>query len=65
MGGLDPCYVFDRGNPDRVREAVRQAIRDAGSGGGFILGTGEAVSLETSPECLHATAAAVRKFGVY
>jgi uroporphyrinogen decarboxylase len=64
-GGLDPCYVFDLGNPERVREAVRQAISDAGSGGGFVLGTAEAVSPDTSLECLHAMTKAVQDFGVY
>ena len=65
MGGLDPVYTFDMGTPEGVREAVRQAIADAGAGGGYVLATGEAVSPDTPPECLHAAARAAREFGVY
>ena len=54
------------GRPDLVREAVRQAIADAGEGGGYIIGTGEAVDPTlTTPECLQAAADATREFGVY
>ena len=33
VGGLDPVYTFDLGTAQMVREAVRQAIADAGAGG--------------------------------
>jgi uroporphyrinogen decarboxylase len=65
VGGLDPVYTFDMGDPDRVREAVRQAICDAGFGGGYILGTAEAVAPQTSSESLRAAADAANDFGVY
>lgn len=65
LGGLDPVYTFDMGTPDDVREAVRQAIADAGAGGGYILGTGEAVAPETPAESLQAAVQAARDFGVY
>lgn len=65
LGGLDPCYTFDMGGPDEVREAVRQAIADAGPGGGYIVGTGEAPAPEASRECFHAVARAAKDFGVY
>jgi uroporphyrinogen decarboxylase len=65
VGGLDPCYTFDRGNPSAVREAVRQAISDAGKGGGYILSTAEAVAPETSQQSLRAAAQAAQDFGVY
>jgi len=65
LGGLDPVYTFEMGTPDDVREAVRQAIADAGAGGGYILGTGEAVSPETPAERLQIAAQAARAFGVY
>lgn len=64
-GGLDPCYTFDMGEPEAVRQASEQAIRDAGQGGGYILGTGEAVSPGTSRESLLAAVQAVRDSGVY
>ena len=64
-GGLDPCYTFDRGSPEAVREAVRLAIEDAGAGGGYVLSTAEAVSPETPRECLVAAREAALEFGVY
>jgi hypothetical protein len=65
MGGLDACYVFDRGSPDKVREAARRAIADAGPGGGFVLGTAMAPSPATTAECLKAAVQVVEDFGVY
>jgi len=65
LGGLDPCYTFDLGNPEMVRAAVRQAIEDAGAGGGYILGTGEAIDPKTPAESIHAAVAAAKEFGRY
>ena len=65
MGGLDPCYTFDMGTPDTVREAVRKAIADAGAGGGYICSTAEAIDPKTPPESLHAASQAAKDFGVY
>ena len=65
MGGLDPCYTFDQGTPEGVRQAVRQAIHDGGAGGGYVVATGEAVSPATPAECLRAAVQAVKDFGVY
>jgi uroporphyrinogen decarboxylase len=65
LGGLDPVYTFDMGTPDLVRAAVRQAIADAGPGGGYIISTAEACSPETPRESLQAAAQAVKDFGVY
>jgi hypothetical protein len=65
VGGLDPCYTFDMGKPDDARAAVRQAIVDAGHGGGYVVATGEAVSPDTTPETLRAAAQAARDYGVY
>jgi uroporphyrinogen-III decarboxylase len=57
---------FDMGTPEAVREAVRQAIDDAGEGGGYVLATGEAVDPNTTPaESIHAAVEAVREFGMY
>jgi uroporphyrinogen decarboxylase len=40
MGNLDPTTVLLQGTTALVEEAARQAISDAGEGGGFILGSG-------------------------
>jgi hypothetical protein len=65
LGGLDPVYTFDRGTPADVRQAVRQAIADAGVNGGYIVGTGEAVSPETPAESLQAAVEATKDYGIY
>lgn len=48
----------------RIRK-VPQAIADAGKGGGYVLGTGEAVAPETPAESLRAAVEAARAHGVY
>jgi len=65
LGGLDPCYTFDLGTPETVRAAVRQAIADAGAGGGYILGTGEAIDPQTPAESIAAAVEAAREYGTY
>jgi uroporphyrinogen decarboxylase len=65
LGGLSPVYSFDLGSPEIVREAVRQAIADAGAGGGYMIGAAEAIDPQTSPETMHAAVQAARDFGVY
>jgi uroporphyrinogen decarboxylase len=65
LGGLDPVYTFDLGDAETVRSAVRKAITDAGTGGGYVLGTGEAVAPHVSRESLIAASQAARDFGVY
>ena len=65
LGGLDPVYTFDRGTPETVREAVRQAIADAGAGGGYILSTAEAIAPETPIQSLQAMVQAAKDFGMY
>jgi uroporphyrinogen-III decarboxylase len=65
LGGLDPVYTFDMGTADDVRAAVRQAICDAGTDGGYVLGTGEAVAPHTPAESLRTAAQAARDYGVY
>ena len=65
LGGLDPVYAFDLGDAETVRAAVRQAIADAGAGGGYVLGTGEAIAPGVPIESLLAAAQAAREHGVY
>jgi uroporphyrinogen decarboxylase len=65
LGGLDPVYTFDLGDAEMVRAAVHQAIADAGAGGGYVLGTGEAIAPHVSRESLVAAARTARESGVY
>lgn len=37
IGNLDVAYVLVRGTRQEVEDAVRNAIRDAGPGGGYVL----------------------------
>ena len=52
MGNLDPVELLWRGKPEAVGLAARQAIADAGSGGGFILGSGCEVPVAAPQENL-------------
>jgi len=65
IGGLDPCYTFDRGNVKTVRDCVKQAIKDAGGDGGFVIGTAEAIAPSVSSELLRELSNSVRKYGKY
>jgi uroporphyrinogen decarboxylase len=61
MGNLNPVEVLWRGTTETVGDAARQAIADAGPGGGFILGSGCEVPVAAPPENLHAMIQAARK----
>jgi uroporphyrinogen decarboxylase len=60
MGNLDPVEVLWRGTPEEVERAARQALADAGPGGGFILGSGCEVPPAAPQENLKAMVAAAR-----
>lgn len=61
MGNLHTTEVMLKGTPADVRRAARQAIADAGSGGGFILSTGDQCGRETPEENLFALVEAARE----
>jgi len=65
MGNLHTTDVMLRGTPELVREKAIQAMRDAGTGGGFILSTGDQCGRETPDENLFALVAAAKEFGAY
>ena len=46
-GNVNTFETLARGTPDQVRAAAHQCIADAGSGGGFILSTGDQVPVDT------------------
>ena len=50
MGNLHTTSVMLRGTAEQVKEAARQAIEDAGAGGGFILSTGDQCGWATPDE---------------
>jgi uroporphyrinogen decarboxylase len=54
MGNLHTTEVMLRGTVAQVEAAARQAIADAGAGGGFILSTGDQCGRDTPDENLRA-----------
>jgi len=64
MGNLNPVTVLWQGTPAAVTEAAEQAIRDAGQGGGFILGSGCEVPVAAPQENLHAMVRATREWRI-
>ena len=65
FGGLDPCYMFDMGNMETVRAGVIKALSDGAAGGGYILGTAEAVDPVVPPEMLFEAAKVAKQYGRY
>jgi uroporphyrinogen decarboxylase len=64
-GNIDVIYVMQQGTPQQVREAVREAIRVAAPGGGFILSNSSSFLAETPRENIEAFFTAARDFGRY
>ena len=65
MGNLHTSDVMLRGSADLVRQCAREAIRDAGEGGGFLLATGDQCGRDTPDENLFALVETAKEFGVY
>ena len=64
-GNLHTTNVMLRGSPAAVIEASRQAIRDAGKGGRFILSTGDQCGRDTPDANIYAMIEAAEKYGRY
>jgi uroporphyrinogen decarboxylase len=64
-GNIDCAHLLPHGTPEQVREAVRQAIADAGEGGGFIVTSSNSIHSSCRPENLVAMVEAVHEFGAY
>lgn len=64
-GNLHTTEVMLRGSVEDVQAAARQAIDDAGQGGGFILSTGDQCGRDTPDENLHALVETARTYGRY
>jgi uroporphyrinogen-III decarboxylase len=53
------------GTPEAVDREVRSLIRDVGSGGGYVVTSGNSLAAYLEPDNVMAMSAAVRKYGVY
>jgi len=60
IGGFDQFHYFSGCTPAETRAAVREAFRDAGEGGGFILSPSDHF-FDADPELLHAFADEARQ----
>ena len=65
MGNLHTTEVMLKGSPATVRAASRKAIEDAGSGGGFILSSGDQCGRDTPDENIRAMVEAAERWGRY
>jgi hypothetical protein len=64
VGNLDVSYLVVKGTQQEVEEAVKKAIRDAASGGGYILSTCHSQP-HVDPTRLKWMVDAARKYGTY
>jgi uroporphyrinogen decarboxylase len=65
LGNIDCKELLPNGTPEEVDEAVRQAIEDAGSGGGLIICSSNSLHPGVNPENCIAMFEATRKYGLY
>ncbi len=65
MGNLHTTDVMLRGTPHLVRAKAIEAMRAAGSGGGFVLSTGDQCGRDTPEENIFALVQTAHEFGVY
>jgi uroporphyrinogen decarboxylase len=65
MGNLHTTDVMLRGTPAEVKAAAKQAIEDAGAGGGFILSTGDQCGRDTPDDNIFALVEAAEEYGRY
>ncbi|MGQ9629547.1 MAG: uroporphyrinogen decarboxylase family protein [bacterium] len=64
-GNVHTIETLLRGTPGDVEKEVKRCIRQAGPGGGYILGTGDQVARDTPFENIRAMIEAGRKYGKY
>lgn len=64
-GNIDCAHLLPHGTPEQVREAVRQAIADAATGGGYILTSSNSIHSSCRAENLVAMVRACHEFGEY
>ena len=56
---------LSRGTPQEIDDLVREAIRDAGAGGGYIAGSSNSVPYYANPVNVRAMQNAIHRYGQY
>jgi uroporphyrinogen decarboxylase len=64
-GNIDLIYTLPTGAVEEVETEVKQRIKEAGPGGGYILGTANSITDFCKVENVLAMAEAVKKYGTY
>ena len=65
IGNIDCSHLLTFGKPGEIREAVKECIRKASSGGGHILSSSNSIHAGVPPENFIAMVEAAREFGRY
>ncbi len=65
VGNVDCGRLLSHGEPDEVRQTVRQCILDGGPGGGYCLSSSNSIHSSVRPENLVAMVEAGLEFGTY
>lgn len=65
VGNIDCAHLLPFGTPAQVQDAVRQAIADAGTGGGFILSSSNSIHSTCRPENVLAMVRVCHDCGAY
>ena len=65
MGNIDCGPLLTNGNPDEVRQAVKECIRKGGKGGGLICMSSNSIHSGVKPENYIAMVKAIREYGKY
>lgn len=64
-GNVDTAKLLISGKPEEVQESVKECIRKAGNGGGYICMSSNTIHAKINPQNYIAMVEAVRKFGRY
>jgi uroporphyrinogen decarboxylase len=65
MGNIDCTYLLPAGTPEQVEQAVKETIRVAAPGGGYIISSSNTIHPSCKGENYVALVKAARKYGNY
>lgn len=65
VGNIDLDYTLTRGTPEEVDAEVKERIRIAGPGGGYIISSANSLADYCKVENVWAMAAAIKRYGAY